>query len=181
MSHRAACIVILLIPIPRDLVRAGLSSRCSRRPGVPDVLLRLASKKRWVNPCIRCPPSRPQAREEDSWKRRDVKLHAHLSLAKSQKLEAHDKLQDPRTSSGSVCPLCILPILDPQSTAKSSSPEPEASAESMCALSSRRFVQGSKKNKPRSCKGALPKGRRSATQYQQDRGAGASSFDIGGR
>ena len=89
-------------------------------------------------------------REEDSWKRRDVKLHAHLSLAKSQKLEAHDKLQDPRTSSGSVCPLCILPILDPQSTAKSSSPEPEASAESMYALSSRRFVQGSKKNKPRS-------------------------------
>ena len=55
-------------------------------------------------------------REEDSWKRRDEKLHAHLSLAKSQKLEAHDKLQDPRTSSGSVCPLCILPILDPQST-----------------------------------------------------------------
>ena len=55
-------------------------------------------------------------REEDSWKRHDVKLHAHLSLAKSQKLQAHDKQQDPRTSSGSVCPLCILPILDPQST-----------------------------------------------------------------
>ena len=57
-------------------------------------------------------------REKDSWKRRDVKLHAHLSLAKSQKLEAHDKLQDPRTSSGSVCPLCILPILDLQSMAQ---------------------------------------------------------------
>ena len=134
---RRASSFFLLIPIPRDLVRAGLSSRCSRRPAVPDVLLRLASKKRWVNPCIRCPPSRPQAREEDSWKRRDVKLHAHLSLAKSQKSEAHDKQQVPRTSSGSVCPLCILPILDPQSTGQVIVPR----AGSVRSINVRTFLQ----------------------------------------